>query len=145
VQEGVNHAKGSYESRGIEVTLTPARPQRVVLPRSFVVEAVAGLVTNAAEVPRPEDRQPGTISVSVAEDGRGIRVLVSDDGVGLARDERRKLFVEARTHKGHVGIGLIRTRQVLRLYGGEVDLEKTGPTGSIFFLDLPTVGIQRKR
>ena len=48
------------------------------------------LVTNACKYAFPDDRR-GTVEVSVSREDHGLRILVSDDGVGKADDAREGL------------------------------------------------------
>ena len=145
IKQGIESAAGAVQSRDITLTTTLRTRRLVVLPFAIVVEAVAGLITNAAEVQRPSERQPGHIEVSIADGPLGHRVAVSDDGVGMTGEEVQSLFNEARTKKGTAGMGLINTRTLLRLYGADVMMDRTDDGGSRFHLELPSVGLDRKK
>lgn len=143
VKDAVAHAAGALASRDIALTQSLGARRVVVLPRQIIVDAIAGSITNAAEVPRPPERAPGTVAVTVADGERGHRVTVTDDGTGLTPARRKELFRTADAHKGHMGLGLITARQSLRMYTADIECTNSGPHGTTFAIDLPTMAIQR--
>jgi signal transduction histidine kinase len=70
---------------------------------------------------------------------------VRDQGLGVPEAGREQLFTRfgrlagstARPRHGGTGLGLYLSRMLARAMGGELDLESTGPHGSIFRLLLP--------
>lgn len=68
-----------------------------------------------------------------------IEIRVSDDGPGLSQKARDNLFkpFAGSARKGGTGLGLVIVRDILRAHGGEVDLDHSGPDGTVFRLTLP--------
>jgi signal transduction histidine kinase len=88
----------------------------------------------------------GTIDVRVACDARRGRatIEVSDTGVGIAREDRRRLFEPfargaATAHRfPGAGLGLALSRRLCRILGGELALVSSAPgRGSRFRISLP--------
>jgi signal transduction histidine kinase len=96
--------------------------------------------------PNPETVR---VIVSPIADGK-VRVSVSDEGVGLARPELRKVFrrfyrVARDVHQvTGLGLGLFIVRQLVRRHDGSVRAESKGHgEGSVFTVTLPTARRRR--
>jgi hypothetical protein len=84
---------------------------------------------------------PGVnIRVSVAEQSRFAILTVEDDGPGIERSERRKIFrmfYRTRLNRGRgTGLGLFIVEGVVKAHGGRVWVESPG-VGSAFHVALP--------
>ncbi len=105
-----------------------------------VEQILLNLVDNAAKYATPG----GTIRVEAAAEGRRAVIRVVDAGPGVSPSVRKKLFrpfsrsaEEAAGGKPGVGLGLALSRQLARGLGGDLELEKTGPEGTVFKVTLP--------
>ncbi len=77
-----------------------------------------------------------------SEDGR-IRIDVSDNGPGIAREDQRLIFEKfGRVTSGHTppgtGLGLFIARSIAEAHGGTLDVTSAPQRGSTFTLDLPS-------
>ncbi|MGX1949525.1 ATP-binding protein [Streptomyces anulatus] len=86
----------------------------------------------------------GSVAVSVAADGRGVRVEVRDDGAGVPEDERERIFErfvrldDARSRDdGGAGLGLAIARDVASRHGGTLMVDRAAEGGAAFRLWLP--------
>ncbi|KPL32599.1 ATP-binding protein [Streptomyces anulatus] len=86
----------------------------------------------------------GSVAVSVAADGRGVRVEVRDDGAGVPEDERERIFErfvrldDARSRDdGGAGLGLAIARDVASRHGGTLAVDRAAEGGAAFRLWLP--------
>lgn len=96
--------------------------------------AMEALVKNAIDALQG---QSGRITLAV-EAGPGVgRLLVMDDGPGVAKELRRTLFQPGITSKsGGWGIGLALAHRVVEAHGGKLSLEPTD-TGACFRVEIP--------
>ncbi|XCM29739.1 ATP-binding protein [Streptomyces parvus] len=85
-----------------------------------------------------------SVAVSVAADGRGVRVEVRDDGAGVPEDERERIFErfvrldDARSRDdGGAGLGLAIARDVAARHGGTLTVHRADEGGAAFRLWLP--------
>ncbi|MFF0503072.1 ATP-binding protein [Streptomyces fimicarius] len=86
----------------------------------------------------------GSVAVSVAADGRGLRVEVRDDGAGVPEEERERIFErfvrldDARSRDdGGAGLGLAIARDVASRHGGTLTVHRAAEGGAAFRLWLP--------
>ena len=79
-------------------------------------------------------------TTALADGTQYVRVTVSDTGGGIAEEVRERLFnLRVTTKEFGSGIGLHVARIGIETWGGSVSLEQSGPGGSTFVVDLPTV------
>ncbi|MFE6983042.1 sensor histidine kinase [Streptomyces griseus] len=85
-----------------------------------------------------------SVAVSVAADGRGVRVEVRDDGAGVPEEERERIFErfvrldDARSRDdGGAGLGLAIARDVASRHGGTLTVHRAAEGGAAFRLWLP--------
>lgn len=109
-----------------------------------VEQILFNLIDNACKYGLP-DGGPGRIVLRVNQARGGIRFEVRDEGRGIARGEKRRLFQafhksahEAAHDKPGVGLGLALCRRLARALGGELKLGKSEGSGACFVLLLKT-------
>lgn len=98
------------------------------------------LISNAIKY----NRAGGTVAVSVVRLGEGVRIAVSDSGIGLSEKEAAKLFQEFVRIKNEKttkilgsGLGLSIVKKIVDLYQGTVKVESEAEVGSTFVVTLP--------
>ena len=97
-------------------------------------QALMNLVKNGFEA--SDDK--GNVIVTVREEKRIVRILVEDDGRGIADDKVGKLFTPYfTTKKSGTGLGLVIAYRIVFDHGGRIGYEKRDPKGSMFIIVLP--------
>jgi len=100
-------------------------------------EMLGNLIDNAAL------HGGGRVFITVEADADQVRVLVEDDGKGIAPDQRSRLFERGErldTDKPGTGLGLAIVKDVAELYGGSVALDSSEDLGGLLMtLTLPLV------
>ncbi|MFZ0269397.1 ATP-binding protein, partial [Caulobacter sp.] len=102
-------------------------------------QVLGNLVANALKF-----THDGSVRIQVTTSETGLRFEVSDTGVGIAPEDRPRLFkifsqVDGsltRTHEGS-GLGLAISRDVVTLMGGVIGVDSTPGAGSTFYFDVP--------
>lgn len=80
----------------------------------------------------------GKIEIDCAQVEKGCRVCVSDDGPGIEKDQREKVFHSFVTgKKGGTGLGLAICLKIIKSFGGHMNIEKSQWGGASVCLFLP--------
>ena len=109
-----------------------------------VDQIMFNLIDNACKYGQQEGGG-GTITVSAQQSSKHVKILVSDEGCGIQKKERKRLFkafhksaTEAAHTKPGVGLGLALCRRLARALQGDltIDFQHDSP-GATFVLTLP--------
>ncbi len=118
--------------RGLSlVCVQPEEPVTVKGIPSQLTRALGNLVDNALR------HAASSVTVRLASDTGEYRILVEDDGPGIADEDLPHLFERFyKGRNGHFGLGLSIVRQVAERHGGSIGARNTGH-GAQFALRLP--------
>ncbi len=109
-------------------------PDELELPldRDQLHRVISNLVRNAAEAGAT------LISLSTENHNGQTRLRVADNGPGLPEKAKANLFkpFTGSVRSGGTGLGLAIARDLIRAHGGDLVLERTGPEGTVFCMDL---------
>lgn len=111
----------------------------VATEKHKVLQILVNLLRNARHACEEAARKPKRITVSVVTHGRGVKIAVSDTGVGIARENLTRIFAHGFTTKKHGhGFGLHSGAIAAKELGGALTARSDGPgTGATFVLELP--------
>lgn len=109
---------------------------------------VINLLENAIKY-SPHDTR---VVVSLHEDDASVFFSVSDNGIGVAKQEKERIFSkfyrvgneDTRNTKG-TGLGLYIVKRFVEIYGGSIEVTDNLPHGSIFSIRLPKVAVYDHR
>jgi signal transduction histidine kinase len=103
--------------------------------RDQMFRIFSNLFRNAAEA------GARNVTVGAKTNGRWVEIDIEDDGPGLPPMAQDKLFqpFEGSARAGGTGLGLAIARELVRGHGGELALVKTGDSGTVFRIALPTI------
>jgi signal transduction histidine kinase len=130
----------SQRRLNVEVAL-PAEPLHARYDLGVLKTVLRNLLDNAAKYGDAEK----TVRVTVAQQGNSAAIEVRDQGIGLAEDEREKIFQKfyrvgeemVRQTEG-TGLGLYLARELVRQLGGSITAESSGVgKGTTFRVTLP--------
>jgi len=117
---------------------SPERVEAMVDPVRFE-QVVTNLIDNAVKF-SPEG---GAVKVELHQDERGIRLSITDTGIGIPDDKREAVF--DRFYQGHgerhlsgLGLGLYVAREIVQLHGGRIQIEEPEHSGSRVVVALPS-------
>jgi signal transduction histidine kinase len=120
----------------------PERRVRVHVDPDRTRTIVANLLSNAIKY----SPRGGEVKCQVRSRGGVARVMVTDKGLGIAREDLAKLFTRfgrvitpQTEHLKGTGLGLFLARQLARLQGGDITVASIEGKGSTFTLQLPMV------
>jgi signal transduction histidine kinase len=116
-----------------------ARSSMVTGIESALRRMVSALVDNAIGHSRPGGHV--WLTVSSADRGRLVELVVADDGTGLDPADRRRVFERfnrgSAGSTGRHGLGLALVREVVVAHGGTVEANGRPGSGSCFTVRLP--------
>lgn len=102
-----------------------------------VLQVLLNLIGNAIRY-APENSR---IAIRLEAAGERARVIVADEGPGLAPDQQARVFNKferlGRTGDGGSGLGLYISRSLARAMDGDLTVESEAGSGARFILDLP--------
>jgi signal transduction histidine kinase len=120
----------------------------VTADRDHVEQVLNNLVTNAIKY----SPNGGPITIDVRPDDGGVRIAVSDQGIGIPQQELEAIFGlfyrspdrVARDAAG-MGLGLYISKEIVTRHGGRIWAESAGVKGSTLFVALPRVPVGATR
>ena len=141
LEQGLAIVRERAQKRSISLSCeAPEGLPAVLADERKVKQAVLSLLSNAVKF-TPDGGKVG--ATAGLEDG-GIRVCVWDTGIGIAPEDREKVFLAfeqvdtslSKQYEG-AGLGLALVKQLVEQHGGRVWLEIEVGKGSRFYLFLP--------
>jgi signal transduction histidine kinase len=115
---------------------TPQVMARIELDPMLVGQALTNLLSNASRF----TSVGGNIEVRVTAIDTGVCVYVADDGAGMTREQRRRLFQRFGTGRplaDGTGLGLAITKTIVELHGGAIMVDTASTRGTTFLVTLP--------
>ncbi len=108
--------------------------------RNKFIQVMENLLSNAIKF----SPRKGTIEVNGALKGNMVRVGVKDEGIGIEKEDRERLFkpfsqidsFAAKKYQG-TGLGLVLVKKIVQLHGGHVWFESETGKGSTFGFSIP--------
>jgi signal transduction histidine kinase len=142
VEEAVTEARSGARAVTFDVRVEPTD---LVVPgdHARLHQLLANLLDNASR----HSPGGGVVRVWAGQVSDVVRLEVSDEGVGIAPEDRERVFVRFGTLAdptgGGTGLGLAIARWVTDLHGGRIGLVDpvAGETGARFRVELPAVPI----
>ena len=146
ISELVNDISSKYQliAKDKSITLNTRlskESQRVFADVSLIERVMQNLIDNALKF----TPTGGRIVIQTSEATRGIKVSVSDTGIGVAEEEKELIF--GRYFKGHhfkyknsTGLGLAIAKKILDLHDTSLELNSRLDEGTCFAFELPLYG-----
>lgn len=140
--EGVaGREKELIVSRGLELKVeTDPNLPRVAVSRSRINQVFENFISNAVKY------SPSGSVITLAarrEDEKNIRFSVKDEGPGVPRELRRRIFDKffraSESGDEGAGMGLSIAREIVLAHGGNIGVESEKGKGSEFFFTLPAL------
>ena len=98
-------------------------------------EVLTNMIFNSVEA-MPEG---GRIEIRTFQKRKGISIQISDSGIGMSDEVKRKIFEPFFTTKPftNTGLGLSMSYGIIKRYGGEIEVESQKGKGTTFTISLP--------
>jgi len=137
VDEVTDQLSSVFASTGSTLDASGAEHVEGSWDRLRVEQIVTNLLTNALKF-----GQGKPIHVSLAADGTNARLIVRDEGLGIAPDAQARIFgaferAVSERHYGGLGLGLYITKKIIEAHGGTIRLQSEPGNGATFIVELP--------
>ncbi len=117
-------------------TAASLHPSPLLCPvdEKLLSQALLNIVINAQQA-MPDG---GTLSIATTRDGDWATIAVSDTGLGIAEQDRSRIFRPFFSTKARgTGLGLSITQRIIHEHGGDLTFQSTVGHGTTFTLRLP--------
>jgi signal transduction histidine kinase/DNA-binding response OmpR family regulator/HPt (histidine-containing phosphotransfer) domain-containing protein len=135
----------SAHRKGLELVtfIDPALPERLIGDPGRLRQIVLNLAANAVKFTEWGEVVLWTGIEHEDEDGITVRFEVRDTGVGISVEARPRLFqpfsqADSSTTRryGGTGLGLVISKRLVEMMGGEIGFESTSGSGSTFWVSV---------
>jgi signal transduction histidine kinase len=134
------HRQTMATANGVTLRIQGIEPVAVTADPDRVKELLLILLENAVRYSEPG----GLVSLAVGRDGPWAKLVVADNGIGIAREDLPHIFDRfwradsARSRdRGGTGLGLAIARAIVDAHGGEILVDSTPGRGTTFTVHLP--------
>lgn len=125
-------------SRRVEIRLIPHEIPSILANATLLHWVFENLIRNSLDA---MNKTEGRIQIEATRDKRAGDIVIeyADNGSGIARENRRKIFEPGMSTKAHGwGLGLTVVQRIIREYHhGSIRIVKTSPEGTTFEIRLP--------
>jgi two-component system phosphate regulon sensor histidine kinase PhoR len=127
---------------GVITTELKAQRYSLFADRMHLGNIIYNLIDNALKY----SKETPQIKVSTNSDQSGISILVKDNGIGIRKEDQKKIFETFyRVPTGNIhnvkgfGLGLSYVKAVVEKHGGQVEVQSEPGYGSTFVVYLPFI------
>jgi len=139
VQDTLSFCRERFVSHGVQLQLGPISPSLELYCRpAQISEILLNLLNNAFDA--VQDLKEKRIRIELSDRGSNVEIVVSDNGPGISKDVREKIFVPFYTTKPvgkGTGLGLAIALGIAQAHQGKLEMEEAPGGGALFRLTLP--------
>jgi PAS domain S-box-containing protein len=144
IDDALRLSADSFDRLSIQVRREYQTVQDILVDRHKLLQILVNLISNARHALRDSGREDKVLTIRVRQEAHanGLRVDVSDNGVGIPPENLTRIFSQGFTTKksGH-GFGLHISALAAKEMGGSLTCESAGSgQGATFSLELPVEG-----
>ncbi len=137
LRPALQNLQAAIEESGAVVTQS-ALPA-VLADQDQLSQVFQNLIANAVKYGRPDE--PPRVHISAQAHSEGWLFVVQDNGIGVAPEDRHRIFEPFKRLHGHsipgTGMDLAICRRIVELHGGRTWMASEPGRGSRFFFTLP--------
>ncbi len=128
-----------FEKIRVVLELDPELPHIQADPLQLR-QVFVNLINNAVEAMEPKGGGTLTINTRLAPLDQGVRVSIADTGVGIAEENRARLFMPFFTTKPvgkGTGLGLAIVYGIVKMHRGQIQVQSEEGKGTVMTITLP--------
>ena len=125
----------------IQFTQNVLSDQDFYSDKSSLISLFQNLIDNAIKY-RHNKSEVKTIKILVADGVQGIKITISDNGIGIPENLQKnvfKMFFRATGRQDSIGLGLYSIYQIVKKLGGHITFNSKEGDGTTFSIFLPVV------
>lgn len=130
----------SLHTTGSDAIIRYAEPEEeyfIYADKTQMNRLFTNVLKNAEEAVNIENTEPHTIHINQYKKDTCLRVVVSDNGVGISPDKQQHIFEPNFTTKtSGTGLGLAICKRIAENAGGKIWFETEEGRGTVFFVEL---------
>ena len=120
----------------------------VIADPNRLIQVFVNLISNAIKF-----TEHGSISVKIYRKGKNVRVEVTDTGIGISKEDQRKLFRKfyqvpkkglTKQEGAGTGLGLSIAKEIISLHKGRIGVNSEVGKGSTFWFTIP-IDLRKKK
>lgn len=148
VQHNVETIRPLCEKKGLKLELVIDKnlPQYIFSDSEKVGQVLTNLLGNAVKF---TEKGKIKVTVSVRDDGRKLRLVIEDTGIGMSQADQSRIFQEfTQLESAQVvspgrgtGLGLSISRKLIELLDGTISVKSQTDHGTTFTILLPLKGV----
>jgi PAS domain S-box-containing protein len=139
VEESMRINASAFERHAVKVVREFAEVPQIAVDKHKVLQILVNLLRNAKDACECIGEQERRVTIGVERCAVGVRVVITDNGTGIAAENMSRIFTHGFTTKttGH-GFGLHSGALAAKEIGGVLHAASPGPDlGATFVLELP--------
>jgi signal transduction histidine kinase len=139
VKDGMRMHEAGLQRHSVDVVRDFAEVPPVNIEKHKVLQILVNLLSNAKHACQESARADKRVTIRVVKTDDKVRILVIDNGVGIAPENLTRIFNYGfTTRKGGHGFGLHSGALAAKEIGGSLTVQSDGPgQGASFTLELP--------
>ena len=138
VENAANMVRSHPASRDVKMVLNGLVPLMAWVDGRKLHRAIYNILLNACQAAR-RGGNPPTVTLTLHEGERSIRIEIADNGPGIPEAIRRKIFLPfvSEGRESGVGLGLTLAQQIAQEHGGDIQLSNPVDGQTVFVIALP--------
>ena len=136
IDDVMNLVEATASKKSIKIELKNLSEQKVIADRLRLKQVLVNLLSNAIKY----NRCSGFVAVEMSIEKDNVIIGICDNGPGLSKEEQAKVFepferltADSAKVEG-AGIGLMITKSLVNMMGGEIGVESEKDKGSCFWI-----------
>ena len=122
-----------FSAKSVTVKVDISEDIYVSIDKKRFSRIINNLSKNAAEA-----TISGFFTISAFQNTKSVVLKISDTGQGMSEEVVKNIFRPYATYKsGGVGLGLVNVKEIVEMYGGNIDVQSEVGKGTTFIISLP--------